>query len=66
MSDPPKVAGKIDAYIVLNDGEESDVGSSVSKKVTIRFPPGLRVQLVGNAPEVRLRFVERGAAPLGP
>ena len=66
LSDPPKVAGKIDAYIVLNDGEESDVGSSVSKKVTIRFPPGLRVQLVGNAPEVRLRFVERGAAPLGP
>lgn len=49
---------KIDAYIKLDAGDEKPPNYWGSK-VVIRFPPGLDVQLVGPAPEVQLKLVER-------
>jgi len=51
-------AKDIDAYIELIDEDKAPV-SWLTRKVTIRFPPGLSVKLVGEPPSVNFKLIER-------
>jgi len=53
----------IDAYIVLTDSDTEPIDSWSSREVTLRFPPGLNVQLASGqeAPSVQFRLEKRAA-----
>lgn len=46
---------EIDAYIKLEEGDEEEVDSWLAKKVIIKLPPGLDVEMVGPIPEVKVK-----------
>ena len=46
----------IDAYIVLTDSDTEPIDSWSSRKVTLRFPPGLQIQLASGQVEPTVQF----------
>ena len=46
----------VDAYIVLTDSDAQPIASWSSRKVTLRFPPGLQVQLASGQTEPSVQF----------
>jgi hypothetical protein len=46
----------IDAYIVLTDSDTEPIDSWSSRKVTLRFPPGLQIQLASGQVEPAVQF----------
>ena len=50
---------EIDAYIRLTDDDKKPV-SWLTREVSIRFPTGLQIELVGPAPTVQFKLIKRG------
>ena len=46
----------VDAYIVLTDSDTEPIDSWSSRKVTLRFPPGLHIQLASGQIEPTVQF----------
>ena len=46
----------VDAYIVLTDSDKEPIESWSSRKVTLRFPPGLQIQLASGQVEPTVQF----------
>jgi hypothetical protein len=46
----------VDAYIVLTDSDTEPIDSWSSRKVTLRFPPGLQIQLASGQTEPTVQF----------
>jgi len=46
----------VDAYIVLTDSDTEPIESWSSRKVTLRFPPGLQIQLASGQVEPTVQF----------
>jgi len=46
----------VDAYIVLTDSDTEPIASWSSRKVTLRFPPGLQIQLASGQVEPTVQF----------
>ena len=53
----------IDAQIVLTDDDKTPVGSWLPRKVTVRFPFGTDLQIVGDPPTVHFKFEKRTPVP---
>ena len=49
-------AKTVDAYIVLTDSDTEPIDSWSSRKVTLRFPPGLQIQLASGQVEPTVQF----------
>nr|MBC8373494.1 hypothetical protein [Planctomycetota bacterium] len=46
----------VDAYIVLTDSDKEPIDSWSARKVTLRFPPGLQIQLASGQVEPTVQF----------
>ena len=54
----------VDAYIILTDSDTAAIDSWSSRKVTLRFPPGLQIQLAPGHLEPTVQFrLEKRVAP---
>ena len=55
----------VDAYIVLTESDTEPIDSWSSRKVTLRFPPGLQIQLASGQvePTVQFRLEKRVTTP---
>jgi len=51
----------VDAHIVLTEDDKAPIGSWQSRTVIVRFPPGMDLQLVGEAPVVHFKLEKRPA-----
>ena len=54
----------VDAYIILTDSDTEPISSWSTRKVTLRFPPGLQIQLASGQvePTVQFRLEKRETA----
>lgn len=59
-------AKDVEAYVVLREDDRKPTETWISRAVTIRFPPGLTVQLDGAPPQVSFRLDKRPAETPAP
>ncbi len=57
---------QIDALVVLTEDDKTPVASWLPRKVSIRFPKGMAVELVGEAPTVHFKLAKRSPGPSTP
>jgi hypothetical protein len=51
----------VDAYVQLREDDKKPMETWIARAVSIRFPPGLAVQLAGEPPQVNFRLDKRPA-----
>ncbi len=53
----------IEAYITLTDDDKTPVASRLQREVTVRFPPGMDLELIGATPAVHFKLQKRTPTP---
>lgn len=56
----------IDAYVMLGEDDKKPVASFPPREVTVRFPPNVNVEIVGEKPTVSFKLEKRNASPTPP